>query len=55
MAPANTGRDKSNRMAVNRTDHTNRGVLSIVMFFDRIFIMVVMKFADPIIDEAPAR
>jgi hypothetical protein len=55
MAPANTGRDRSNRMAVSRTDHTNKGVLSIVIFFDRMFMMVVMKLADPIIDEAPAR
>jgi len=55
MAPARTGRDSRRRIAVSRTDHTNRGVLSIVIFFDRMFIIVVIKLAEPIIDEAPAR
>jgi len=55
MAPARTGRDRSSRIAVNRTDHTNKGVFSILMFFDRILMIVVIKFVDPRIDEAPAR
>lgn len=55
MAPARTGKDNRSKMAVSKTDQTNRGVFSIVIFFDRILIMVVMKLAEPMIDEAPAR
>jgi len=28
MAPANTGRDKSNKIAVIKTDQTNKGIIS---------------------------
>ena len=55
IAPANTGSDNSNKIAVSKTDHTNSGVFSIVMLFDRIFMIVVIKLADPMIDDAPAR
>tara|TARA_Y100000310_G_scaffold338288_1_gene427522 strand:+ start:1098 stop:1316 length:219 start_codon:yes stop_codon:yes gene_type:complete len=55
IAPARTGRDNSSKIAVTRTDQTNRGILSIVIPGALIFIIVVMKFIAPIIDEAPAR
>ena len=55
IAPARTGRDSSSKIAVTRTDQTNRGILSIVIPGALIFIIVVMKFIAPIIDEAPAR
>lgn len=55
IAPANTGRDSSRRIAVISTDHTNRGVLSIEDTEVRMFMIVVMKFTAPRIDEAPAR
>jgi len=38
-----------------KIDQTNSGIRSIVIPGDRILIMVVMKFIDAIIDEAPAR
>lgn len=55
MAPARTGKDKSRRMAVRNTLHTNRGVWSQVMPEDRILVIVVIKFTAPRIDEAPAK
>lgn len=55
IAPASTGNDRSNRMAVKITDHGNSGVLSAFCFFDRIFKIVAMKFAAPRIDLAPAK
>jgi hypothetical protein len=55
MAPARTGKDKSKRMAVRKTDHTNKGVRSQDIPAVRILIMVVMKFTAPRIDEAPAK
>lgn len=55
IAPARTGSDRSRRMAVINTDHTNRGTRSNVMVYERIFMIVVMKLIAPRIDEAPAR
>ena len=55
MAPANTGRDSSKRIAVRNTDQTNRGVRSQDIPVGRILIMVVMKFTAPRIDLAPAK
>jgi hypothetical protein len=55
MAPANTGRERSNKMAVRKTDHTNRGMRSHVIPVERILMMVVMKFTAPRMEEAPAR
>lgn len=54
IAPARTGRDNRSRIAVINTDHTNRGIRSIVIPADRILITVVMKFTAPKIEEAPA-
>jgi len=55
MAPANTGRDSRRRTAVIRTDHTNRGISSIVDLAGRMFRMVVMKLIAPRIEDTPAR
>ncbi len=55
MAPANTGKDNNNKMAVNKTDHTNNGIRSIVIPGALIFIMVVMKFIAPNIEDIPAK
>jgi hypothetical protein len=42
-------------MAVMSTDHTNRGIRSIVIPVDRILIVVVIKLTAPKIEEIPAR
>jgi hypothetical protein len=55
MAPARTGKDNNSKMAVIRTDQTNRGMASRVMVMLRIFIIVVMKLMAPRIEEMPAR
>jgi hypothetical protein len=55
MAPASTGRDKSNKIAVMITDQTNSGIRSIVIPADRILIVVVIKFTAPKMEETPAR
>lgn len=55
IAPASTGNDRRSRMVVNRIDQTKRGVRSIVIPGPRIFIMVVIKLIEAIIEEAPAR
>lgn len=55
IAPARTGRDRSKRMAVKNTDHTNSGVRSQVIPMVRMLMMVVMKFTAPRILEAPAK
>lgn len=55
MAPAKTGIDSSNRIAVINTLHTNNGIFSRVIPGDRIFIIVVMKLIAPKIEEIPAK
>lgn len=55
MAPASTGRDKRSKIAVIKTDHTNRGIRSNVIPFDRMLMIVVMKFTAPKIEEIPAK
>lgn len=55
MAPAKTGNDKSSKIVVIRTDHTNSGIISNGIEGARIFIMVEMKLIDPKIEETPAR
>jgi hypothetical protein len=55
MAPASTGRDRSNRTAVINTDQTNSGISSIVDLVGRMFRIVVMKLIAPKIEETPAR
>lgn len=55
MAPARTGRVRSNRMTVRITAQTNRGIRSSRIPFHRMLIMVVIKLIAPRIDAAPAR
>jgi len=55
IAPAKTGRDKSNRIAVINTDQTKRGMRSKVIPIGRMLMIVVMKLIAPKIEEAPAR
>jgi hypothetical protein len=54
IAPAKTGRDSKRRIAVSKTDHTKRGIKSIVILKVRIFKIVVIKLIAPKIEEAPA-
>jgi len=55
MAPARTGSDRSNRKAVIKIDHTNKGSLSHLIPGDRILKIVVIKLMAPNIEEAPAK
>lgn len=55
IAPARTGKDKSRRIAVIKTDQTNKGIRSRVIPGDRILIIVVIKLIAPKIEEIPAK
>jgi len=55
IAPANTGNDNNNNIAVISTAQTNSGNLCIVNPGALMFIIVVMKFIAPKIDEIPAK
>lgn len=55
IAPARTGKERRRRKAVTKTDQTNRGSRSKVIPGVRIFIMVVIKFIEARIEEAPAK
>lgn len=55
IAPASTGKDKSNKIAVIKTDHTNNGIRSKYIASARIFKIVEIKLIAPKIDLAPAR
>ncbi len=55
IAPANTGRAKSRRIAVIRTDQTNNGILSNNIEEVRILIIVEIKFVAPRIEDTPAK
>jgi len=55
MAPASTGKDSNKRIAVIKTDHTNKGIESKVTEEERMFITVVIKLIAPRIEEAPAK
>jgi len=55
IAPARTGRERRRRIAVSLTDHTNRGIRSSWIPFDRILAAVEIKLIAPRIDEAPAK
>jgi hypothetical protein len=55
MAPASTGIASRIRNTVTSCDHTNNGILCIVMPGARILKIVVMKLIAPRIDDAPAR
>jgi len=55
IAPAKTGSDNNSRIAVNRTDHTNSGIISSLIPSLRMLEMVVIKLAEPKILLTPAR
>lgn len=55
IAPAKTGSDRSNKITVIVTAHTNSGTRSSRRPIHRILITVVIKFTAPRIEEAPAR
>jgi hypothetical protein len=55
IAPAKTGNDNNNRIAVMKIAQTNKGILCIVIPGALIFKIVVMKFIAPKIEEIPAR
>jgi len=55
IAPANTGRESNNKKAVIKTDHTNNGIFSNDIDFDRMLIIVVMKLIAPKMEETPAK
>lgn len=52
---ANTGRDKSSRTAVIKTDQTNKGVWYCVVEDGFILIIVVIKLIAPRIEDTPAK
>jgi len=55
IAPANTGKERSSKIAVIRTDQTKRGIRSKDKFIGRILIIVVIKLIAPKIEDAPAK
>jgi hypothetical protein len=54
-APARTGNDNTNKNAVTKIDHTNRGAPMRVNPTGRIFMIVTMKLIAPNRDDAPER
>ncbi|KAL2711933.1 NADH dehydrogenase subunit 5 [Vespula squamosa] len=54
IAPAKTGRERSKRMAVIKTDHENKGKKFNECVLVCIFRIVTIKLIDPIIEEIPA-
>jgi len=55
IAPAKTGKDNNNKIAVINTDQTNRGIVSRFIEEVRILKIVVIKLIAPKIEEAPAK
>jgi hypothetical protein len=55
IAPARTGKDRSNKNAVINTDHAKRETWCMPMPGARILNIVVMKLMAPSIDEIPAK
>lgn len=55
IAPASTGRDKSNKIAVINTAHANKGIRSKNIPKVRIFPKVLIKLTAPKIEETPAK
>jgi len=53
IAPANTGNDNNNKIAVTKIAQTNKGNLCKVIPGALIFRTVVIKFIAPKIDEIP--
>ena len=55
IAPAKTGKDNNSKNTVTKIDHTNNGILSIVIPGALILKIVVIKFIAPNIEEIPAK
>jgi hypothetical protein len=55
IAPAKTGNDNNNKIAVIKIAHTNKGIRCINKLGERIFNTVVIKLIAPKIEEAPAK
>lgn len=55
IAPARTGNDSNNKIAVRNTDQINKGSSSNINPLLRMFTTVVIKFAEPKIELTPAR
>jgi len=55
IAPAKTGKDKSNKKAVINTDQTKRGIWWIPNPGERILKIVVIKLIAPRIEDIPAK
>lgn len=55
IAPARTGRDRSKRTVVTKSDQTNKDSRSQLTPGARIFKIVVIKFTAPKIDLIPAK
>jgi len=55
IAPAKTGRDKSNKIAVTSTDQGNKLIRSKTKPKIRVFFRVLIKFTAPSNEEMPAR
>lgn len=55
IAPANTGSERSNSIAVTKIAHTNNGSLCSVIPGALILRTVVIKFIAPKIEEIPER
>jgi hypothetical protein len=55
IAPANTGRDKTNKKVVTTTLQINKEVFTKDIFLLRILKIVDKKLIDPKIEEAPAK
>ena len=55
IAPANTGKDRSNSTAVITTAHANRGIRSRSIPNTRKLPTVLIKFTAPKIDLTPAK
>lgn len=55
IAPAKTGRERSSKNAVTKTDQTNKGRRSKDIPGVRILIIVVINLIEAKIEEAPAR
>jgi hypothetical protein len=55
IAPANTGKESNNKIAVKKTDQTNSGVCSNFSPGARILQIVEIKLIAPKIEDTPAR
>ena len=55
IAPAKTGRDNNNKIAVTKIAQANKGIWSSIIPKVRRFPRVLMKFTAPIKEETPAR